>query len=470
MWTLVAITLIGFGIRVFYILDDRAPLVHKHAPTCSQELQGDAIFYHCGAQLLADGKGFINPFDYDLRNHEVNEAAEHPPLYILYLWVPTVLGLRTPVEHMIWSAVLGAATIVLVGLAGREIAGRRAGLIAAFFAAVYPNVFSHDGVLTSETMSIFTATLSIWMAYRFWRAPSLWRAVALAAAIGLGAMARAELFVLVPFVLIPMVLARRQVPWKRRLRWLGASALVLVVIIGPWVGFNNTRFRKPVFLGLGQGITLRSATCDVTYGLNKDWDRNFGKLTGYWATKCVLGDFDKIRKRHLDQSEAETVYRNAAYRYMDKHGGHIFLFSTNARVVLARWARITGIWDLLHNFQQVDLDHFPEGREYWIAWGGLVMFYAFALLSIVGVVVLRRRRIPVYPCVALFLMVFIVITIMFGQNRYRASAETALCLLAAVGVDAILERWRARGRDTADATPAGADRRAPELVTAKPGP
>ena len=51
------------------------------------------------------------------------------------------------------------------------------------------------------------------MAYRFWRAPSLWRAVALAAAIGLGAMARAELFVLVPFVLIPMVLARRQVPW-----------------------------------------------------------------------------------------------------------------------------------------------------------------------------------------------------------------------------------------------------------------
>ena len=66
MWTLVAITLIGFGIRVFYILDDRAPLVHKHAATCSQELQGDAIFYHCGAQLLADGKGFINPFDYDL--------------------------------------------------------------------------------------------------------------------------------------------------------------------------------------------------------------------------------------------------------------------------------------------------------------------------------------------------------------------------------------------------------------------
>ena len=69
-------------------------------------------------------------------------------------------------------------------------------------------------------------------------------------------------------------------------------------------------------------------------------------------------------------------------------------------------------------------------------------------------------------------MVFIVITIMFGQNRYRASAETALCLLAAVGVDAIWERWRARGRDTttADATPAGADRGAPELVTAKPGP
>ena len=77
----------------------------------------------------------------------------------------------------------------------------------------------------------------------------------------------------------------------------------------------------------------------------------------------------------------------------------------------------------------------------WVAFSSLYMFYALALLSIAGVIVLRKRKVPVYPLVALIAIVFITITIMFGQNRYRASAEPALALLAAVAVDAALRRW-----------------------------
>jgi hypothetical protein len=62
------------------------------------------------------------------------------------------------------------------------------------------------------------------------------------------------------------------------------------------------------------------------------------------------------------------------------------------------------------------------------------------LLAVGGAIALRRRRVPIYPMVAPLLTVFIAITIMFATNRYRASAEGAIALLAAVGIDAVF-RW-----------------------------
>ena len=52
---------------------------------------GDAFFYHAGANLLAEGKGFISPFFVHLGVHRA--AAEHPPLYIVFLAIPSVLGM-----------------------------------------------------------------------------------------------------------------------------------------------------------------------------------------------------------------------------------------------------------------------------------------------------------------------------------------------------------------------------------------
>lgn len=414
-WGLAAIVLLGFAIRVFYILNWRA----------SVPVHGDAVFYKDGAALLADGKGWINPFDYELL-HRTTQSAEHPPLYILWLWLPAVIGLRTKVEVMLWSAVMGAGSIALGGLAGKEIAGKRTGLIAAFFFAVYPNIFSHDGVMTSETAAIFTATLAVWTAYRYWRSPGLWRAVMFGGACALAAMSRSELALYTPFVLLPMLLATRSVDLKTRFKWLAAAGVIMVLIIGPWVGYNLSRFKDPVFLGTGDGITLLSANCPLTY---------HGPTTGYWRMDCVLKTHAEIEKRHLDQSQAEGVYRDAAINFMRDNLDRL------PTVVLVRWARITGVWDLLDDFQQVNLDHFPEGRELWVAFSSLYMFYVLALLSIAGVIVLRKRKVPVYPLVALIATVFITITIMFGQNRYRASAEPALALLAAVAVDAALRRW-----------------------------
>ena len=175
-WGLAAIVLVGFAIRVVYILTARRDFFDDFKVGGDPFRLGDAYLYQRGARLLAEGKGFINPYQYDLLGVR-QEDASHVPLFMLWLWIPSVLGITSAMAHALWSAVLGAGTIALVGLAGREMVGPRVGLIAAGFAAVYPNVFSHDGFLQSETMAILTVTLTVWMAYRYWHRPSGWNAV-----------------------------------------------------------------------------------------------------------------------------------------------------------------------------------------------------------------------------------------------------------------------------------------------------
>jgi uncharacterized membrane protein YoaK (UPF0700 family) len=71
------------------------------------------------------------------------------------------------------------------------------------------------------------------------------------------------------------------------------------------------------------------------------------------------------------------------------------------------------------------------------------MYYALAVGTVAGVVVLRRRRIPVLPLLAPIISVALTVSVTFGETRYRALAEVSLVVLSAVAVDAAL---RALGR------------------------
>ena len=77
---------------------------------------------------------------------------------------------------------------------------------------------------------------------------------------------------------------------------------------------------------------------------------------------------------------------------------------------------------------------------------------------------LRRRRIPVFPLLGPPIVVWIAVTITFATTRYRASAEGALCLLAAVGVDALIGLYERLRDDPEDAPPVDEPER--ELVSA----
>src|SRR5690606_5068753 len=151
---------------------------------------------------------------------------------------------------------LGVAAVVLVGLAGRRVAGPRTGLLAAGLATIYPNVWSYDGTLLSETTAILMVAAFLLAVARYVDERSVRRAAVLGAVVGLAALARSELLLLSVFAVAPLALSPRTGDWGERLRQVSAAGVACVVVLIPWVAHNMMRFEEPVLLSVGFEITL----------------------------------------------------------------------------------------------------------------------------------------------------------------------------------------------------------------------
>jgi 4-amino-4-deoxy-L-arabinose transferase-like glycosyltransferase len=418
-------TAVGLGIRIGTVLGrpHRVP-------------GGDAFIYHYGANLLVDGKGFINPALYYLRGHQLVQTASFPPGFILVLAVASAAGFKSFFAHRIWCCIIGAGAIVLCGYTGREIGGRRVGLIAAFLVAVYPNIWMSNELALSETLSPLLVALVLLTAYRFWKRPGWWTVVGLGVSIGVATLARDELSLLGVFILVPLALLAKTLSWKRRTGLVAIGALFAVLVIAPWVGYNLTRFKDPVFVSSALGLALVSGNCESLYS---------GRLEGYWSFQCAVA---APINPNVDESEQGAEAQNYALHFIRTHESRIL------PVELARQGRAFGFF---HPLQQIGLDSFMETRPYHWAVVGLGMYYALVVLSFGGVVIFRRRRIPVFPLLAVGLDVVVAVTIAFGQTRYRTPFEVSLVLLSAVQLDWIWNRLRARWGNVgkAGAPPAG---------------
>jgi 4-amino-4-deoxy-L-arabinose transferase-like glycosyltransferase len=430
-WALAAISLAGLAIRVGYVL-----LFRRGAGFSI----GDSYVYSQGANLVASGHGFVNPLAWTAGISE--QSASHPPLYLLWLTVASFVdpGSDTsPLTHMLWSCVLGAGSVALCALVGRRVGGRRAGLVAAALAAVYPNIWLHDGMLLSETASIFTVALTLLAAYRFWDSPTAALAGVLGACGGLAALSRPELILMVPLLLLPTIALRGEVPWPQRIARASAGAGAALAVLAPWIIFNLVRFEEPVYISTNLAGTLAAANCDSTY---------YGDLIGYKDYGCAQASLEVAAAQvpdwdRLDQSQRDQAVRREVSTYVGDH---------RARLPVVMAARMGRLLKLYGVGQEIDYDDHLHGQERGVVLAGLASWYVVAGLAVAGAVILRRRRqAPIFPLLALPAIILATVAVTFAQTRYRAPAEPAVAVLTAVAIDAALPRRRTAPGDEADA-------------------
>jgi hypothetical protein len=389
---------------------------------------GDPYYYYGQAQALVRGEGFLDPFTLKFTGRHI-AAADHPPLYSLYLALFDKLGLDSLTQARLVTCIIGVGTVVVIGVTARRMAGDRAGLLAAGIAALFPPLWMADGTLVAEGLYAFLIAVALYLALRLVDSHTLWWAGVLGVVIGLAALSRAEGIVFVVLLAWPAAALARAVPWRRRIGFAALATLAALVTIAPWVARNLATFEKPVLLSDGAGQTMAVGNCDDTY---------HGEHLGYWDWSCgYQGPPGK------DASVTEVRSRRQAIDYMKAHKRRL-------PVVVA--ARVGRLWQVYRVRQGITLDATLERRGRPAAVLGVWGTWAAMALAAVGVWARRRDALSWVLIGSVVVSGTASAAITFGITRYRVAADVGLALFAGIGAAWLLDRLSSRGTG-ADASP-----------------
>jgi hypothetical protein len=440
---LLLLALVALAVRVGYVAvakdgpcrDPSGRVVHEGECLDVEGRANDQLYYHTVAERLADGDGFVEPFDpRRLPSPGTDPDAEHPPLTVVVLAGVSLIADVPPLswlgdashvnQHRYALALLGAVVVVLVGLVGRRVGGERAGWLAAGVAAVYPFLWVNDGLIMSETVTNVTVVSTLLAALAFARRPTVSHAALLGVLGGLAALARAELLLLAPLLVVPIALTRPGVSARARLGRVATTVALLVVVVAPWVGYNLARFDEPTFVSTNDGIALAGSNCDPVYS-------GGGIGLTFLAPPCLL---DPIPPG--DASARSKVYRDRALDYV---GDHL------RRAPLVAAARVGRTWSLYRPGDMIEWNR-GEGREPWVTRLGLVAYYPLLVAAAVGAVALgrSRRRAELWTVLVPAVVVTVGSALTYGQTRFRAAAEPSLVVLAALAVATLTAQVRRR--------------------------
>ncbi|MEZ5209120.1 MAG: hypothetical protein R2690_19605 [Acidimicrobiales bacterium] len=172
-WPLIAIAVAGLVLRLLFVtvwwptcdydvsiwsaggvtLEQGLDKVKNPDRECFDVASGDSTFYFGQGRMIADGEGLGSPFSY-LINGEYQPSAAHPPGYSTFLATANLVGLDHGQQQR--GLDLPRSGRRVPDRSCRTAPGRpsRSGVIAASLAAVYPFLWINDLVLMSEALYI----------------------------------------------------------------------------------------------------------------------------------------------------------------------------------------------------------------------------------------------------------------------------------------------------------------------------
>jgi hypothetical protein len=262
---LVAILLLGLGLRMGEAWDGRAPVY-------------DAAAYAAIARNLDQGNGFT-----------VGAGATQPsddyspglPLFVAGLYEVTG-GVHERLAREV-LALLGSLAVLFTYLLARRLAGAVqprvlgspegdqgqrvpgravvAGLIAALAVALYPATIQYTGMLMTEPLAATLLAGAILAILRAADGVSPWRWLVPGPTLGALALVRPE-YLAIGGLLALLIFLRQRLYDGRRQALLAAAAVILgmVVVVAPWTVRNAVALHRLVPISTGGGQVLYAGT------------------------------------------------------------------------------------------------------------------------------------------------------------------------------------------------------------------
>lgn len=418
----VALALIGAAllIRLAYV-----------AATPDHRLVHDAVNYDLHARSIATGEGYSMHVVYD------RPTAFRPPGFPYFLGgVYRLTGVQRAEAQprirvaRIAQAVVGTAAVALLGLLATQLWGRRVGLVALALGALYLPLILVGGSVMSEPLFVVLMLAALAAAVHHRRSVHRYRYALLAGVLGgLAILTRANALVL----LVPLAFAVWDVRPRSSRRALGPPVALVVaalVTVAPWTARNAIVLDSfvPVSTQLGSALA-------GTYNQAARTDR---ENPASWRSVRRVPDYTDLfaRNRGMPEPVVERRLREAALHYIADHPLYVVevgWWSTRRMLDLAGrdWSR--------HTASTISVE--PVWAD-----AGVVCFWIFAVLALVGALGARARRAPPFLWAVPALMFLSVVFLVVETPRYRSAIDPFIVLLAALALTSALPGPGARSR------------------------
>lgn len=181
--------LVALALRLIYLAELSASPLGEH-------LLGDGIAYDAWARRIVAGDWMGNQVFY--------QSPFYPYLLSLVYALPgaDILSVR------VLQAILGAASCVLIALAGMRFFGRREGLAAGYILAAYSPALFFDGEIQKASLDLLFSAILLVLIAALRERPAAGRVLAAGVISGLFALNRENALLLIPLLAIWLLLLR----------------------------------------------------------------------------------------------------------------------------------------------------------------------------------------------------------------------------------------------------------------------
>ena len=364
-------------------------------------------------------------------------TAYRPPLYPLALAVAGWGHQVSPGSVAVLHGLLGAATVGLSYLLGRRWVSETSGRLAAVLVACDPILLNQSVLVMTETLATFLAVAGLYFLGRTGREAGRGGvSEPLAAGLAGGTLALATLCrptFLLWLVAVGIVLLCRA--WTRRRRSEAAAFLAVpLLVLLPWALRNQVCLGQPVVTTTHGGYTLWLAN-------NEDYYRflTTSRWGDVWDSRDLDRAYGRVRDELHDELQADRWARQQAWATIRCHP---------ETFALACLVRLGSLWGLVPH--QVDDSESTIGC--WLRYAVGLWYGGVFLLAVTGLWRLGDQAWQPSWLWGLLLMVAFsaVHTVYWTNLRMRAPLMPVVCLLAAVGAQALV---RAHTRDGSSLRP-----------------
>jgi len=350
-----------------------------------------------------------------------------PPLILYYLTlIYSVLG-RNYFALRLLGAAFGALLCVFIGLAGREMFCRRAGLAAAAIAAFYGPLVHFELTMPGTALILCLLVASVYLCLRSLRRDSLPGMLAAGACLGVSLLGRPNVGLLGAVMGLYTLTASRS--FRRRVALAAVLAAGFLLAVLPPLAFNYHHFGEPI-LTPSYGIAFYLGN-----NLEADGRVRFGPIINT-IEALDLRDF-----RDLACKETGRVLSWSGMANYWLAEGFRQAVSTPGRSLLLLVRKIGHIWEP-HEFP-IDASYGYYRARGFLPFPLLTMAQV-AVLALPGLVCLRRRREDLF-LVSLAAVGTLALALFVTASRYRLPVIFLAIILAGAAWARLPDVWRAGG-------------------------